>query len=201
MLHAFGMNQDLIFLDISSQHGNLCHTSGGKQTRTDRPVGHRTEIEHGRAVCRQSDNQQFSQNGRLGTQCRLAYIVRQSVVYSRQFLGNNLAGQVNIRIPVELNPYDREAGSRRRTHPANTSCTVYSRFNRESNQLFYFLSCHTIGLGHDHYRRSIQIRKDINFGMERHIRSADQQQDGCHQNQQAVLKRKMYNLVQHRFRN
>ena len=58
--HAGRVKQHLIFLDISSQHGNLCHTSRREQARTDSPVCQCTEIEHGSSIRSQTDNQQLT---------------------------------------------------------------------------------------------------------------------------------------------
>ena len=60
MFHAGRVKQHLIFLDITSQHGNLCHTSRREQARTDSPVCQCTEIEHGSSIRSQTDNQQLT---------------------------------------------------------------------------------------------------------------------------------------------
>ena len=72
--HPFGVQLNLIFLDVSSEHCHLCHASGGEQARADRPVGNRPQIEHGGGVGGQTDDEHFAQDGRLGAESRLAHV-------------------------------------------------------------------------------------------------------------------------------
>ena len=74
---------------------------------------------------------------------------------------------------------------------------VHGCFNRESHQLLHFFGGHTIRFGHDHYRRSRQVRKYIDFGMIGRIETAHQQKHRCHQHQDTVVEGKMYDFVQH----
>ena len=104
MTHPVGMNQNLVFLDVSPQYGHLCHTSGGQQTRTDGPVGQRTQILHGSRISGQAHNQQFAQDRRLRSQRGLPHIVRQRLAHCGQLLRHNLTGQIDIGIPFKLDP-------------------------------------------------------------------------------------------------
>ena len=197
VFHAFGMQQYLIFLDVATQNGHLCHTSGRKQARTDGPVGQRTQIEHGSAVGRQAHNQQLAQNGRLRSQGRIPHIVRQVFAYGGQFLGYNLTGQIDVRIPIEFHPHDGETRGGRRTYPAHMRGSIHRGLDGESHQLLHFFGGHTVGLGHDHYRRSIQVGKHVHFRMESGIGSPYQQQDRSYQYKQTVLQRESYDFIQH----
>ena len=195
MFHAGRVEQHLIFFNITSQYGNLCHTSCRKQSRTDSPVCQRTKVEHGSGIRSQSDNQQLTQNRRLRTHCRLTHIFGQFLADQRKFLTDNLTSQINIGIPFKFHPNDREAIGGRRTHPTHMGRTVYGSLYGEGNQLFHFLGGHTVRFGHNHYSRRIQIGEHIDFRMKSRVSTADKQQNRRHQNQYTVLKGKMYNLI------
>ena len=61
--HPFGIQHNLILLDVTSQYGYLRHTTCREQAWADGPVGYRTQIQHRGRVGRQSDNQHLAQNG------------------------------------------------------------------------------------------------------------------------------------------
>ena len=180
MFHAGRIEQYLIFFNIATDHGNLCHTAGRQQARTDRPVGNRTQIHLGGGgfrrgssrtartdggisiiLSRQADDHHFTQDRRLRAQRRFTYILRKALTHYGQFLGYDLTGPIDIRSPIEFHPYDRKTGSGRRTYTAYVHSTIHRRLHRKSNQAFHLLRCHTISFRHDNYGRSIQIRKHI----------------------------------------
>ncbi len=109
MLHFVGVEQYLVFFQVATYHGNLGHTTCRQQTRTYSPIGQSAKVKHRRAVGRKPHNEQFSQNRRLRAECRLTNIFRQRIADCRQFLRHNLPVEINIRPPVELNPYHRES--------------------------------------------------------------------------------------------
>ena len=180
MFHPLRMKQNLVFFDIASQYRHLCHASGREQARADGPVGKRTQVEHRSAVGGKPYNQQFTQNGRLGSQCRIAHILRQALAHRSKFFGYNLAGKVDIGIPVELYPYHRETGGRRRAHPAYTRSTVHRGLDGEGDELFHFFRRHSPGFGHHHHRGRVQVGEHIHLGMESGVGSPYEQKHRCH---------------------
>ena len=126
---------------------------------------------------------------------RLAYIGGKGFADNRQFLAYNLACQVDIRFPVELNPYNGKPVGGRRTYPAYSRSTVYSRFNRKSNQLFHFLGCHTVGFGHDDHCRGVQVGKHVYFRMHGGVSSPDEQENGRAEHNQSVVQGVMYDFI------
>ena len=62
VFHPVGMYQYLIFLYVAAQHSHLCHSSGREQSRAHGPVGKSPEVEHRRAVCRQSHYEHLTED-------------------------------------------------------------------------------------------------------------------------------------------
>ena len=110
VLHLFGMDQYLILLDVASEHSHLGHASGGQQSGTESPVCDGPQVQHRGAVCRQTYDHQLSEDGGLGTQGRVAGGLRQVLGGRSQFLRYDLAGQIDVRAPVKLNPHYGESG-------------------------------------------------------------------------------------------
>ena len=63
MLHLLRVNQDLILLDVTSEHCHLGHASGGQQSGTECPVGQRPQVQHRGAVGCQAYDHQLSEDG------------------------------------------------------------------------------------------------------------------------------------------
>lgn len=197
MAHPFRVQLNLVFFDVSAQHGYLCHPSGGQQARANRPVRNRAEVEHGGRVGGQTDNQHFAQDRRLRAQRRLAHVDGEGFTDYRQFLADNLAGEVDVCSPVKFHPDNGEAVGGRRTDTAYTGSTVYGCFDRKGNELFHFLGCHTIGFGHDNHRRGVEVGEDVNFGIHGSVGARDEQEESRAEYDQPVMQGVMYNFVKH----
>ena len=198
MFHTGGVKQYLIFLDVTTNHSDLCHTTCRQQTRTDCPVGNRTQIEQRSRIGSQTDNHHFSQDRRLRSQRRLANILGKAFTNDCQLFRNNLAGTVDIRSPVKFNPYNRETSGRGRTYTAHIHSPVHCCFYRESHQAFHFFRSHTICFRHDNHGRSIQVGKHIYICMKSCIGSRYHQQQCTDQDNQSVMQRVIYYFIQHK---
>ena len=109
VLHAGRVKEDLVFLDVSADDGNLCYPASGQQPWADGPVGNGAEVLQGGCVGSQADNHHFSQNGGLWSQGRLSHVVGEGISDGGKFLGNNLPCRVNISAPFKFHPDHREA--------------------------------------------------------------------------------------------
>ena len=112
VLHALGVEQDLVLLDVATEYGHLRHASGREQPRADCPVGQRPQVEHRGAVGRQADDEQLAEDRRLGPERRVADIVGKALADGGELLGDDLTVEVDVCAPFELDPDDREAGGR-----------------------------------------------------------------------------------------
>ena len=162
------MDEYLIFLDVTSEHRYLGHTSGGEQSGTEGPVSQCPEVQHRGTVGGQGHYQQLSEDGGLGAEGRGSGVLRQVVggCGRGQLLGYNLAGKVDISAPVELYPYYGESVGRGGTHPAHSGGAVDGRLDGEGHELLYFLRGHAARLGHDDYCRGIEVGEDVYLRVE-----------------------------------
>ena len=193
------MEQDLVFLDVAAQHGHLCHAPGGEQARADDPVGQGAQVEHRRAVGRQAHDEQFAEDGRLRPQRGIAHIVGKGVGHRGQFLRHDLAGQVNVRVPVKFHPHDGKSRGGRGAHTAHAGGSVDGGLDGKCDQLFHLFGRHAPRFGHDDHGGGVQVGKHIDFRVESLVQSAHQQQHRGDQDEQPVLQRKMDDFVQHVF--
>ena len=197
VLHLLRVNQDLILLDVASEHCHLGHASGGQQSGTECPVGQRPQIQHRGAVGGQAYDHQLSEDGGLGAEGRVAGGLWQILCGCGQFLRHDLAGQVYVGAPVELNPYYGESGGGRAAHPADSGGAVDGGLDGEGHKLLDLFGGHSVGLGHDYYRGGVEVGEYVYLGVEGPVQSGREQQYRRDQYQQPVLQGKMYYLIEH----
>ncbi len=177
MFHPGRVQQDLVLLDIAADDGHLGYASGREQPGADRPVGQCPQFFERSAVRGQADNHQLAQNGRLRSERRRPDVVRKRFVQRSQLFGYDLAGQVDVGSPVELDPYDREAGGRARTDATHVGRSVHGRFDREGHGPLDFFGRHAARLGHHDDRRRVQVRENVHFHFAGRVRACDEQHD------------------------
>ena len=104
----FGRQQHLILLDVATDYGHLSYATRREQSRTNGPFGNRAQLfERGFVRCKTYDHH-LAQDRRLRAERRLTNICRQCVRNGRELLGYNLAGTIDVCIPIKFDPYDRE---------------------------------------------------------------------------------------------
>ena len=128
-----------------------------------------------------------SSNGRLRAEGRVSCRLRQFSGGCRKFFGNNLPCKINVRAPVEFDPYDGKSRSGGRAYAAYPGSSVYGSFNREGDQLFHFFRRHAVGLRHDYDGRGVQVRKYVYFGVDGAVNAGHEEQGGCDQDEKPVL--------------
>ena len=198
--HPLGIKLNLVLFDVSSEHRYLRHSSGRQQTRTDSPVGNRTEVEHGGRVGRQPDNEHFAQNRRLRAECRFSNVDRKRFTDYSELFTHNLSGKINICSPVEFHPDNRKTIGGRRTDTAYAGSSVYGSFHRESHELFNLFGGHTIGFGHDDNRRRVEVGKHVYFRVHGSVAPRNEQKNGSAEHQQPVVQGIMYDFIKHLFK-
>ena len=187
MFHFGWIQQDLVFLDFSTQYGGLCHAAGSEKARADCPIGNRAQILQGGGVGCQGYEHQLTENRRLRPQCGIAYIWREGIFHNSYLLGNYLTGTVDVRSPIELHPDNGKAGGRRGTYTTYIRRSVYCCFYRERYKPFHFFGSHTFGFGHHDHRRCIQVRENIHVHICGGIYSRQHQQYRRNKNNKPVV--------------
>ena len=195
--HPLRVQLYLIFLDVSAQHGHLCHAAGREQARTDSPVGQGAEVNHRGGVGGQAHDEHFAQDGRLRAQRGASHVGREGLTDDGELLAHNLAGQVDVHVPVELHPYDGESVGAGRAHAPHARGSVDSCLDGEGDQLLHFLGGHAVGFGHDDHCGSRQVGEYVHLRMQGGVGAAHQQEHGGHEDQHAVVEGKVYDSVQH----
>ena len=131
----------------------------------------------------------------MRAQRRLAHVDGEGFTDYRQFLADNLAGEVDVCSPVKFHPDNGEAVGGRRTDTAYTGSTVYGCFDRKGNELFHFLGCHTIGFGHDDHRWCIKVGEYVYFRIHGGICSCNEQKDSRTEHNQTIMQGVMYYFI------
>ena len=114
-----------------------------------------------------------------------------------QLFVDDLAIDVDVGSPFELDPHDRDADARGRADAQHVRGAVQHRFDRERDQRLDFFGREARRFGHDRDRGPIEIRKHIDRQLRGHVAAVDQQHDGGGQHQRAILQRKGDDVIQH----
>ena len=112
-------------------------------------------------------------------------------------LGHDLARQIDILSPVELDPDHRHTGARHRAQPAHPRRAVEHRLEREGHQQLHLLGGEARRLGEDRDRGRSEIREDVHRGSRSHQTSDNQQETRRDQHEASEPEREMDEFGKH----
>ncbi len=108
--HLLGREPYLELAGIAALDADLRHAANGKQTGAHHAVGNSAQVEHCGGVGCQSDNHHLAEYRRLRTHLGGVYAGGEFLANESQALGDGLAGDVYVRVPVKLDIHHRKAG-------------------------------------------------------------------------------------------
>ena len=145
----------------------------------DDPVCQRAQLDRIRRtiVAPHPKHQDLPHDRRNGSQ-RRADAGRHAILNQLQPFHDDLTVRVDVRPPVELDIDDRDPDSRGTADRLNAVGSVDGGFDGERHESFDLFGSQARRFGHDDHTRTVQIREDVNRGVQCLPSAIPQQEDG-----------------------
>ena len=161
LAHLFRVVEHLVFGHTAAQHRDLPHTRDGKQAVTQLKLPHAAHFQRvSGLIAQQGDEHNLTRHRNDGSHLHF-HMGRQVLAHRRQAFRHNLASQVNIGIPVKINPDEGKSAAAGTAHLLHAGRAGKSRFQGDGDILLHFLRGEAGCLCLNRDTRHIQLREHI----------------------------------------
>ena len=199
LTHLLRVIKHLVFGHAATQHRDLAHTRDGQQAVAQLKLPYAAHFQRvSRLIAQQGNEHDFTRHGNNGGHFHL-HMGGQVLTHGGEALGHNLAGQVDIRIPVEVNPDEGKAAATGTAHLLHPGGAGEGRFQGDGDILLHLLCREATGLGLDSHARHIQLREHVHGRAHDSENAQRSQHQGDDNHREAVAQAESHEFLQHQW--
>ena len=176
--------------------GTTCEMPGtARRLRRTTVSAEPPQLHRGDVVGGQGDERDLAHDRADRSECRPLDAAREGD--RLQALGHDLAGEVDVLAPLELDPDHRDARAGDRADASHAGGAVEGRLDREGHEELELLGRQPLGLGDDGDGGRREVREDVDGKARGQRTSGDQQHEGGREDRPSVTERASDHSVEH----
>ena len=157
-----GIDEHLVFLEVAALDSDLGNSGDREESALEVPLGKAAEFHRAdlRVVTGKPNGHDLAHD-RGDRAEEGSDAVGEGFADTLDALGDDLAGEVDVGLPIELHEDEGEAYARKRAHALDMRRAIDSGFERERDEGFHLLGSEAGGFGEDGDGGAVEVWKNI----------------------------------------